>query len=225
MMKYIAKEPLEFEPGEGFAYSLCHDVLAGLIEVLTNMTFGEYLNKYIFEPAGMKETYFSLPDECKDRLAEQYRYDVENKKANNIGKDIVLFKLGSNYESGGAGLISTTTDFIKFLEAVRKCILLKRETIELMQSDMLPTEVRKNYFKLKIASLGYSWGLGIRVPMEGSGKSDFGWGGAGGAYYMIDMKNDLTCFYVQHMLSSLVNDDDTEFTKTRLAKMLVDAYK
>ena len=48
MMKYIAKEPLEFEPGEGFMYSLCHDVLAGLIEVLTGMTFGEYLKENIF---------------------------------------------------------------------------------------------------------------------------------------------------------------------------------
>lgn len=225
MMKYIAKEPLEFEPGEGFQYSLCHDVLAGFIEVLTGMTFGEYLKENIFKPAGMKETYFVLPDIYKDRLAEQYRYDVENQKANNIGKDIVLFRLGSKYESGGAGLISTTTDFIRFLESVRKCVLLKRETVELMQSDMLPTEVRENHFKLKIASLGYSWGLGVRVPMEGSANSDFGWGGAGGAYYMIDMKNDITCFYVQHMLSSLVNDDDTEFSKTRLAKMLVDACK
>lgn len=225
MIKYIAKEPLEFEPGEGFWYSLCHDVLAGLIEVLTGVTFGEYLQKNIFEPVGMKETYFVLPDEHKDRLAEQYRYDVESKEISNVGKDIILFKFGSKYESGGAGLISTTADFIKFLEAVRSCSLIKRETIDLMQTDMLPTEVRENHFNLKIACQGYSWGLGVRCPKEGSGNCDFGWGGAGGSYYMIDMKNDITCFYVQQMLNSSVNDDDTEFAKPKLARMLAKACK
>lgn len=225
MIKYMAKEPLEFEPGEGFKYSFCHDVLAGLIEVLTGMTFGEYLNENIFKPAGMTETYFVLPDEYMDRLAEQYRYDPENKKINNIGKEIVRFRLGSKYESGGAGLISTTEDFIKFLEAVRKYVLIKKETVDLMQTDMLPLDVRENHFNLKIAALGYSWGLGVRCPKEGSGNTDFGWGGAAGAYYLIDTKNEITCFYVQHMLSSLVNDDDTEFSKTKLSKMLIEACK
>ena len=227
MIKYIAKEPLEFEPGEGFQYSLCHDVLAGLIETLTGMTFGEYLSENIFKPSGMKETFFVLPEEYKDRLAEQYRFDDETKKANNIGKDIVKFRFGSKYESGGAGLISTTEDFIKFLEAVRKCELIKRETVNLMQTDMLPREVMENHFKpkMKIAPHGYSWGLGVRCPVKGSENTDFGWGGTGGAYYMIDMKNDITCFYVQHMLNSLVNDDDTEFSKAKLAKMLVNALK
>ena len=94
-----------------------------------------------------------------------------------------------------------------------------------MQTDMLPTEVRENHFNLKIACQGYSWGLGVRCPKEGSGNCDFGWGGAGGSYYMIDMKNDITCFYVQQMLNSSVNDDDTEFAKPKLARMLAKACK
>lgn len=220
MMKYIAKEPLEFEPGEGFMYSLCHDVLAGFIETLTNMTFGEYLQEHIFKPSKMTETYFNLPPEYMGRMAQQYRYNDINNTITNTGTALIRYRLGAKYESGGAGLISTTEDYIKFLEALRKGLLLKRDTIELMKTDMLTEEVYNNYFKMPIHLLGYSWGLGVRCPKAGSENVDFGWGGAAGSFYMIDMENDITCFYVQHLMNSVFNTDDTDYAKPKLARML-----
>ena len=64
--------PLQFEPGEQFLYSLCHDVLAAVVEVVSGIRFSEYLKQHIFDPLGMKRTGFYLPEEEKPHLAAQY---------------------------------------------------------------------------------------------------------------------------------------------------------
>ncbi|MBE6611408.1 MAG: beta-lactamase family protein [Ruminococcaceae bacterium] len=73
MMKYLAKDPLAFDPGARFEYSLCHDVLAALVEVLSGMKFGDYVKKNIFDPLGMKDSTFCLPVSDYDTLCAQYR--------------------------------------------------------------------------------------------------------------------------------------------------------
>ena len=102
VMKYLAKEPLCFEPGEHWNYSLCHDVLAALVEVVSGMRFSEYVKKNIFNPLGMNHSTFLLPDCELDTLASQYRFDAETKKTVNCGKNIQGYKFGTEYESGGA---------------------------------------------------------------------------------------------------------------------------
>ena len=61
----MAKMPLDFHPGEKFQYSLCHDVLAAAVEVMSGMKFGEYVKKNIFDPCGMKDSTFILTDAVK----------------------------------------------------------------------------------------------------------------------------------------------------------------
>ena len=82
-MKYLAQEPLDFEPGTRWQYSLCHDVVAALTEVVSGMKFEDYVRENIFEPLGMKRSTFMLPEEEKEGLAEQYRFNAEQKKPMN----------------------------------------------------------------------------------------------------------------------------------------------
>ena len=197
-MKYLAKEPLLFEPGTRWQYSLCHDVLAALVELISGEKFEDYAKKNIFDVVGMNRTTFMLPKDELDTIAEQYRF--ENGKAVNVGKEIVTYKLGDEYASGGAGCISTVDDYIKFLEALRTYKLLKSETLKLMTTDRL-TEAQSSTFMAK-ATHGY--GLGVRCPMGDSRYIDFGWGGAAGAFLAVDIENKISLYFGTHMLSSPV---------------------
>ena len=143
-MKYLAKEPLLFEPGERWEYSLCHDVLAALVEVISGEKFEDYVKKNIFDVAHMNNSTFLLPEEEIETIAPQYRF--ENGKAVNIGKPIFNYKIGTEYASGGAGGISTVDDYIKFLEALRSYKLLKPETVKLMITDRLTDEQKCSYW-------------------------------------------------------------------------------
>lgn len=190
-MKYLAKEPLLFEPGTRWFYSLCHDVLAALVEVISGEKFEDYVKKNIFDVLGMKDTTFLLPKEELDTISQQYRF--ENGKAVNVGKEIVSYKLGSEYASGGAGAISTVDDYIKFAEGLRTNVLLKPETLDLMTT---------NNGKRPDARYGY--GLGVRCSKGIEGYKDFGWGGAACSYLAIDKENAISMFFGAHLLTSPV---------------------
>ena len=195
-MKYLAKEPLLFEPGDRWEYSLCHDVLAALVEVISGEKFETYVKKNIFDIAGMSRSSFMLPEEELNTIAEQYRF--ENGRAVNVGKNIVSYKLGSEYASGGAGGISTVDDYIKFLEALRTHKLLKVETLKLMMTDRLTEWQKRTYWTQ--ATHGY--GLGVRCPKGNKQYTDFGWGGAACAYLAVDLENKISLYFGAHLISS-----------------------
>lgn len=197
MMKYLAKEPLLFEPGERWEYSLCHDVLAALIEVVSGEKFETYVKKNIFDAVGMSRSTFMLPDEELDTLAEQYHY--EDGKLVNVGKNIYAsYKIGSEHASGGAGGISTVDDYIKFLEALRTHKLLKPETLKLMTTDRLTEAQKRTYTRKDI----YGYGLGVRCPKGDNKNIDFGWGGAACAYLAVDVENKISVYLGTHVISS-----------------------
>ena len=195
-MRYLAKEPLLFEPGERWEYSLCHDVLAAFVEVISGEKFEDFVRKNIFEPLGMNNTTFMLPDGELDTVTEQYRF--ENGKNINIGKRISTYKLGSEYASGGAGCISTSSDYIKFIEGLRTHKILKPETLALMMTDRLTDSQKVTYW----TSDTHGYGLGVRCPMGDEHYVDFGWGGAACAYLAVDMTNNITLYFAAHQLSS-----------------------
>ena len=198
-MKYLAKEPLLFEPGERWQYSLCHDVLAAVVEVISGQKFEDYVEEHIFRPLGMNDSTFMLPEEELSTISEQYRF--EGGRAKNVGKHIIPYKLGSAYASGGAGCISTVDDYMKFLEALRTGErLLRRDTIKLMSTPRL-TEAQEETFWTK-ATHGY--GLGIRCPRGDKRYHDFGWGGAACAFLAVDPKNEISLYFAAHLLSSPV---------------------
>jgi CubicO group peptidase (beta-lactamase class C family) len=199
-MKYIAREPLSSEPGAQWRYSLCHDVLAAVVEVISGVRFSEYLKKNIFDPLGMNRTTFLLPKEELSTIAPQYRAAGENKESVWCGPEIYRFKLGSEYESGGAGGISCVDDYMKFLEAMRVGdVILGKDTIAMMATDRLTPEQKQTFSRKP-----YGYGLGVQCPpKEGAGRiTRFGWGGAAGALLGVDPRRNMVFYYVQHVFGS-----------------------
>jgi len=198
MVNHLAKTPLEFEPGEGWFYSLSHDVLAALVEVLSGQKFEAYVKEHIFDPLGMEHSDFLHPMEDWEGLARQYRYDEENAYFQPWWDN--TYRPGREYASGGAGCVSTVEDYIKFLEALRiGDVILKKDTISMMAKDRL-TEQQRDMYTYGTEHTGY--GLGMRAPRKDSTRPEFGWGGAAGAYASVDPVNNITFYYAQHVLFS-----------------------
>lgn len=212
VVKALAKDPIMFEPGTHFNYSLCHDVLGGLVEVISGMKFSQYLDENIFKPLGMKDTGFYLTDEKKQRIATQYVFDDNACKVVEVPITIE-YVFGSEYESGGAGLISSVNDYIKFANAL--CNkgkapngerILNSRTIDLMRTNHLDETCLKDFNWPHMT--GYGYGLGVRTMMDKakngslSPVGEFGWPGAAGAYGLIDQENEVAVFYAQHLLNS-----------------------
>ena len=198
LVNEIAKTPLEFEPGTGWLYSLCHDVLAALVEVLSGQKFEIYVKEHIFDPLGMENSDFLHPMEDWNGFARQYCYDAETGEYEPWWEN--TYRPGKEYASGGAGCVSTVEDYIKFLEALRVGnMILKKETISMMATDRLTEQQRQMYTYDKVVN-GY--GLGMRTPRLDPTWTEFGWGGAAGAYASVDPVNHITFYYAQHVLSA-----------------------
>lgn len=194
----LAKEPLQFHPGEKFLYSLCHDVLAALVEIWSGEKFADYVKNHIFTPLGMHQSDFLPPEERYEQVIPLYLFGEEGVVRNPNGQKPV-YRLGTEHASGGAGCVSTVEDYMKFLEAVRSGEkLLKRETIELMMTPRLNDRQMEAFSKKDT----HGFGLGVRVPREGCWHRDFGWGGAAGAWYSVDMERGYSIFYTQHVIAS-----------------------
>lgn len=207
----LAKEPLLFEPGTHWNYSMCHDVLGALIEVVSGKSFGTYLRDEITGPLGMSDTAFNLNDEQQKRLIPQYAYNDELEKA--VRMDGNGFRVGTELESGGAGLLSTVSDYARFLNALtglgtspEGVRILSQASVELMRTDHLNEMTRGDYSWDHM--YGYGYGLGVRthISKAGSGSlsplGEFGWSGAAGCMAIIDPDSELTVMYAQHLLNS-----------------------
>ena len=205
MPKYLSQIPLEFEPGTQYLYGISHELLAALIEKITGERFSEYLGNHKFKPLGMKNTGF-YPEqmESKER-ATLYRYKGPDEELVSYGLDSGIIPPLLK-ESASGGLITTVDDYMLFQEALCKGeAVLRRSTIELMRLNHLNAEQRKGFSETNI---GMGYGLGVRTIINqtecGSptGFGPFGWSGAAGSYGSIDPENELSIYYVQHMLDT-----------------------
>lgn len=196
LMKYLSREPLLFEPGYRWEYSLCHDVLAALVEVISGKKFSAYVKENIFDMVGMESSTFDSEIISKTALCPQYSYNSEKKCADRVS-GACSYRLGSEYESGGAGCISTVDDYIKFLEAVRTFKLVKKETIDLLTTNQLTDEQLNMPTYWVNGRRGF--GLGQQCKTKDNPRPDFGWGGAAGAHYFIDCENNITAYLGTHI--------------------------
>jgi CubicO group peptidase (beta-lactamase class C family) len=210
VVKQFVKAPLHFEPGTSFLYSLSHDVLAAVCEVVTGMRFSEYLEKYLFTPLGMTDTGFRPTEEQKSRFVAMHRYRVGVAKSDDI-PIANAYMLTDNYDSGGAGLFSTASDYSKFISTLAAggvsadgYRLLKPETIALMQKNEITDDGIMAFATTRL--FGYGWGLCGRVHMNPavslslSPVGEFGWDGAAGAFVMADLENNISIFFAMHTL-------------------------
>ena len=198
-MKKLGRLPLSFQPSERFQYGLNSDLLGCLIEVISGETLDEFFRKNIFEPLGMKDTYFNVPSSKWNRLATVYTEDSLHHiipwshTFRHIDPDYP--KMNKHYFSGGAGLSSTAYDYAIFLQMLLnggvyngKRILSPR-TVELMTSNQLDFHFNgTNNF-----GLGFEIVTDKGANLGPKNKGSFSWGGYYGTTYWADPKAKLVC--------------------------------
>ena len=210
LVNSFAESPLDFVPGEHFQYSLSHDVVAAVIEAVSGMTFGEYLKKNLWEPLGLKNTFFAKPmNDDVPGLAQQF---IQNEMGEIVPMEqSCCYQLSENYESGGAGLISCTEDYAVFADALacggisREGVrILQPETVELMKTNLLGDTSREEIAR-NMGRQSYGYGCGVQVLMEpekiGSKAPAglFGWDGAAASWISMDTKAKVSAVYIQHV--------------------------
>ncbi|MBQ7300740.1 MAG: beta-lactamase family protein [Clostridia bacterium] len=206
----FAKKPLLFTPGARFQYSICHDILAAVIEQAAGMRFSDYLKAVIFDPIGMRDSTFRETEEIHARLAGQYTSDSSGNVTRAAQSN--SHRLSDNYDSGGAGLICSAADYAMFADtmacggtAANGYRFLKPETVKYLHTDQLPSYTMDGTFSCA-AGPGYGYGFGVRTRLdqnEGqrSPIGEFGWDGAAGSYVMCDDTNHLSIFFAMHVLA------------------------
>ena len=227
-IKCLASMPLLFEPGTRFQYSLCHDVLAAVVEAISGKKFRDFVKENIFDPLDMTQSVYHITPEIEKNMATQYTFmphgekelDFVNAQMSGSDKRGIFTEvgtgnylmLGEEYDSGGAGVISTAQDYAKFATALANFgkgmtgeRILSPATVELMRTNSLDSEQIKtlNWSQLK----GYGYGFGVRTMMDKIKASslgsvgEFGWGGAAGSSVYIDPDKRLAAVYCKHNLN------------------------
>ena len=205
----FAESPLKFAPGTHFLYSLSHDVAAAVIEEVSGMSFGEYLKKNLWEPLGMQNTFFAAPmNDGVERLAQQF---IVKEEGIVPMEQSCNYQLSECYESGGAGLISSTEDYAKLADALAcggesadGVRILKPETVERIKQNLLG-EVSLGEIATNMGRKGYGYGCGMMVLMHPESVGSpapagvFGWDGAAGSCIQMDTASKTSFVYTQHV--------------------------
>ena len=212
-MASIANMPLICEPGTRWVYSLAHDVLGGLVEVISGERFSDYLRRHIFDPLAINDMYFTLDAAQQKHLSAQYCMDASS------GKILPWcqpspYQLTDGYESGGAGLICTVDAYSQFVQALANGgvgatgnRIITTDSLHILRQNHLNELMLKDF--AATGKKGYGYGLGVRTLMDANASKspigEFGWDGAAGAYVLVDLQNRLGIFMAEHVLNFLDN--------------------
>ena len=226
MMKTLALLPLSFQPGTQWEYSVATDVLGRLVEVVSGESFGTFLSRRIFEPLGMVDTDFWVPEAKLDRLCALY-----------VGVDILdpskpgLLRLDDKpfpgaytrklpRESGGGGLVSTLRDTVKLIQSLLPGgpTLLNPKTIDLMCQNQLPKGLCVQFpnvprFEGRCFGLGSSVATGASAwePREVVG--EVGWGGLAGTIWWINPRIGIAAVLMTQRYMGFGNPYTFEFKR------------
>ncbi len=206
-VKRLAAVPLLFQPGDDWEYSLADDVLGRLVEVVSGMPFDKFLHERLFQPLGMKDTGFFLPDEKVPRLATAYAFDdkglhpiLDNQVREEGGFQYTAdypYRGPHTYFSGGGGLCSTAEDYYRFcqmmlnggeLNGVR---ILSRKSVELMSQNHVYGKPDGNHY-----GLGFGTNSEPQQLTELGSVGSFNWGGFYYTTFVIDPKEDFIAIFM-----------------------------
>jgi CubicO group peptidase (beta-lactamase class C family) len=218
MVKRLAKLPLIDKPGDSWNYGLSNDVLGYLVEVVSGMSFDQFLQKRIFKKLNMKDTYFFLPDEKVSRLSALWEPNGRGgiKKASEEPKKLGAHRYSASYHykgpkthfSGGAGLVSTAMDYTRFLQMLVNrgdldgVRLLKTKTVDMMTTNQIG--------KLDtLYGTKYGFGVGVDMIKDQTGKEigihTYYWGGYFHTRFRVTPKEKLIMIMLTQLFPSDVS--------------------
>ena len=225
MIQQLAKLPLEFSPGEAWNYSVSNDVLGYLVGKISGVPFETFLQQRIFEPLGMVDTGFHVPEDKASRFAACYAVGALGTKAAPAAVPVLQddpttssYLKPPSFISGGGGLVSTAADYMRFarmllnggeLDGVR---LLGPKTLALMTANHLPggvdlPQMSRSLFS-EAAYEGVGFGLGFASTVNSTttlipgSNGDFFWGGAASTFFWVDPKEELIGLFMTQLLPS-----------------------
>jgi CubicO group peptidase (beta-lactamase class C family) len=211
----MAALPMDAQPGERFVYGYSTDILGAVVEQASGMTLDEFLRTRITDPLGMRDTFFYLPRDRRDRLATVYA------RPDSVGivraPDEGTMEAQGHYVegprtsfSGGAGLVSTAGDYARFLQMLLNggeldgVRILSPKTVQLMTTD----HIAERY-----GAPGVGFGLGFSVVQdvglrgEPGSIGEYGWGGAYHSTYWVDPEEQLVVVYFTQVIPARFLDD------------------
>ena len=216
----IAAMPLKFEPGAQWHYSVAVDITGVVVERISGQTFDVFLKERIFDPLGMEDTFFNVPEDKRDRFLPNHTWDAENETLVQTGSDEDVFVGYTNTTlfSGGGGLVSTTMDYLRFCEMLRRggeldgVRILGPKTVAYMATDHLPGAINAGGAGERPADAllgnGFGFGLGFGIVTDpvaarvmGSA-GEYNWGGAAGTVFWIDPVEDLIVIGMIQLMGS-----------------------
>ena len=214
----LARLPLAFQPGFVWHYSMAIDVLAHLVEVLSNKPFREVLEDTVFKPLEMADTNFFVPEDKKSRIVTMYGLPDLGEQGMTLSRLLEAWESGFNekidvsatypdsnqdsFARGGHGLFSTIDDYLKYCQmllnggTLNGNRILGRKTIDLMFMNHLPLSL----LPFKVADppdYGYGFGLGSRVLLnvaeskKPGSVGEYGWAGVAKTYFWVDPKEEI----------------------------------
>lgn len=216
-MKALGKLPLSFQPGTKWQYGLNTDLLGCLIEVISGMNLEDFFRKNIFDPLGMKDTYFNVPASKANRLATVYTEDSLHNiipwshEFRRIDPDYPIMK--KNYFSGGAGLSSTALDYAIFMQMLLNGgkynghQILSKRTVEMITSGQLD----EGMFGDDNMGLGFGITSAKSAGRGPRNAGSFSWGGYYGTTYWADPRANLVCLFLTQQNPNSHGDIETKF--------------
>lgn len=213
----LAHVPLHFDPGDRWMYSYSTDVCGYLVEAMSGKPFDQYLRETIFDPLGMRDTAFFVSPEKKSRLAANYRRAADKSLRLIDDPETSPYLDRPSFLSGGGGLTSTTSDYFRFCEMLRRggelggARILGPRTLHFMTQNHLTggrdlTQMAVGAFS-ETAYEGVGFGLGFAMTLDevsaGSiAAGDYYWGGAASTIFWVDPREDLVVIFMTQLIPS-----------------------
>jgi CubicO group peptidase (beta-lactamase class C family) len=215
----LAEHPLKFHPGTHWNYGLSTDIVGRLVEILSGQRFDEYLQGELFEPLGMTDTSFWVPESKVGRFAACYEYRPANTPRLMEGPFAMGYLKPRSYLSGAGGLVSTTHDYVAFCQMLANWgqldgrRVLGRKTLELMTANHLPGGATlqdlamggfgEAGFEGVGFGLGFAVGQGPAATTFAGSPGDFYWGGAASTAFWVDPVEDLFAVFMTQLFPSV----------------------
>ena len=229
----LSQIPLVSHPGETFNYSVSTDVLGAVIQKVTGQRLSAYLRENIFEPLGMSNTDFFVPEEKRKLMPRIYAPATPNNpaptfdngdikweisEAGYFGLPFEAIGLPPAYDSGGGGLFSSSRDFLRYAQMVANygeldgVRILSAESASLHYDVLMPNLGLEGFqvaFGDAAKYMNFGGGYGIKMEEDGSGTADyFFWGGANNTFFWIDLEDQSVGTFYTHISPPRYNMSD-----------------